>query len=750
MVKTRDIHDINNENHIDVGEWVTQVGDKLALDQPLRDQLHSALELSFETEQALRSSAREHPKHRPSAFLTGVEMAEILADLGLNDEGLVAAVLYRHVRENHLSLPLVEHQFGSVVAELIKNVLQMALISRMRNDSDTEVFGHEAEDQAAKIRQMLVSIIDDVRVALLKLAERTCVIRNVKNFSEEKRIRVAREIVDVYAPLAHRLGIGHLKWELEDLAFRYLQPIEYKRIAKLLAEKRRDRQLYIESVMNTLREELEKLGVEGDISGRAKHIYSIWKKMQRKGISFSKVYDISAVRVLVPTIADCYTLLGIVHSRWRNISDEFDDYIASPKENGYRSLHTAVIGPQNRILEIQIRTFAMHEEAEFGICAHWQYKGADASRASNGYESKIAWLRQVLEWHDEIGTDYGNSEVKELFQHDGSPDRIYVFTPEGHVVDLPAVSTPLDFAYRIHTEVGHRCRGCRVNGRIAPLNTLLHTADQVEVITGKQESPSRDWLSTSAGYLHTARARAKVQAWFRKQDHEKNAAAGKTMLEREFRRLGIRDVDSQQLAEKFNKKDVDGLHAAIGAGEIGLERIANLAKQKSPRALEDAITQRRTVQATRYKSSPFYIYGVGNLLTRIAKCCNPVPGEEIAGYITSGRGVTIHRKDCGSLLRLRAIEPERIIEVSWGGKPKDVYAVPLNIAAYDRSGLLSDITSIIDRMGLSIDSFHSGEHRGGMTSTRVTVELEDMDALRALITRLSQIPNVVDVTRVSE
>ncbi len=745
MVKTRDVHDFPNESHFNIEKWLLQIGAKLGLSREQLKPLQAALELSQATEQKVRADAGDGESHRPSAFLTGVEMAEILADLGLHDEGLVAAVLYRHVRERNLSLAKIEKQFGPVVALLIENVLQMAVISRMRNDSSAEVFGHQGEDQAVKIRQMLVSIIDDVRVALIKLAERACAIRNVKNFSEEKRVRVAREIVDVYAPLAHRLGIGHLKWELEDLAFRYIEPLEYKRIAKLLSEKRRDRQLYIDNVMSTLVDELDKIGIKGEVSGRAKHIYSIWKKMQRKGISFSKVYDISAVRVLVPTVADCYTLLGIAHNKWRNIPDEFDDYIASPKENGYRSLHTAVIGPQNRIMEIQIRTYEMHEEAEFGICAHWQYKGADAAKASSSYESKIAWLRQVLEWHDEIGND----DVKDLFRHDGSADRIYVFTPEGHVVDLPPLSSPLDFAYRIHTEVGHRCRGCRINGRIAPLNTPLKTADQVEILTGKNESPSRDWLSVTSGYLHTPRARAKVQGWFRKQNFEKNAAAGKSMVEREFRQLGIRDVDLDGLAEKFNKKNPQGIYAAIGAGDLGLEQVARAARLQKP-DLDETLAFKRQVQASRYKSTAFYIYGVGNLLTKVAQCCNPVPGEEIAGYITNGRGVSIHRQDCGSLLRLKAREPERIIEVSWGGAPTDVYAVPISVLAYDRPGLLKDMTSIIDRMGLSILSFFSAEQQGGRTNTRVTVEISDLDTLRALLTKLRQIPNVVDVVRVSE
>lgn len=744
MVKIREVHDINNETQIDLEQWLSGITSRLKLADIGRNAIAAACELAQRTEGKARQSP-DHNPNRPNALLTGLEMAEILADLGIDDEGLVAAILYRHVREGFLTLGEVEKQFGSVVSSLIGSVLRMAIISHKRNDCDREVFGHDPEDQAAKVRQMLVSIIDDVRVALIKLAERTCAIRNVKDFPEEKRVLVAREIVDVYAPLAHRLGIGHLKWELEDLAFRYLEPLEYKRIAKLLSEKRRDRQHYIDEVIESLRQELTRLAVVGEVSGRAKHIFSIWKKMQRKGVSFSKIYDIRAVRVLLPTVQDCYTLLGIVHSKWRNIPDEFDDYIASPKENGYRSLHTAVIGPQNRILEIQIRTFAMHEEAEFGICAHWQYKGADAHGASKSYESKIAWLRQVLEWHDEIGSD----NLRELFSQDMVADRIYVFTPEGHVVDLPPDSTALDFAYRIHTEVGHRCRGCKINGRIAPLTTVLNTADQVEVLTGKSQSPSRDWLSIASGYLHTARARAKVQNWFKKQDEEKNARAGKALLEKEFRQLGLQGIDLGIIAERLNKKDSNGLYSAMGAGDVSIEQVVRFARQQLPAETEKSF-QRRTVQAVRYKKSPFYIYGVGNLLTRVARCCNPVPGEDISGYITAGRGVTIHRQDCGSLLRLKSQEPERIIQVHWGGEPLEVYAVPIRVRAFDRPGLLRDITATIDRLGLSIEALVSEEIKDGKTDTKVTVAIPNLDALQLLLSRLRQIANVIEASRASE
>ena len=745
MVKIREVHHIHHGEKVDIERWVQRIADKSGLSTELKPMLLEACEVAVEVEDRSLAEGRQW-NPQVSSFLTGLEMAEILAELGLSDVGLISAVLYRPVREGGLTLASVQKRFGEEVAGLIESVLRMAVISTLRNDSERDVLGHDAERQAAKVREMLVSIIDDVRVALIKLAERTCAIRALKSAPVERQQRVAREIFDVYAPLAHRLGIGHLKWELEDLAFRYLEPLEYKRIAALLAERRTDREHYIEELISTLKEELVRIGIEGNVSGRAKHIYSIWRKMQRKDISFSKIYDIRAVRVLVPTVADCYTLLGIVHSMWRNIPDEFDDYIAVPKENGYRSLHTAVIGPRHRIVEIQIRTYDMHEEAEFGICAHWQYKGSDSSAATQSYESKIAWLRQVLEWHDEIGSE----DVKDLFKHEGSPDRIYVFTPEGHVVDLPPNSTPLDFAYRIHTQVGHRCRGCKINGRIAPLTSILHTADQVEVITGRNESPSRDWLSTSSGYLHTPRARAKVQQWFKRQDQDKNIAAGKSILERDFRQLGVKNVNLDALAEKFNKKGTAGLYAAVGAGDIQVEQVLRAARGQQPKGADRVSLITHRPHAARYGDSRFYIYGVGDLLTRIARCCNPVPGDEISGFVTSGRGVTIHRDDCGSLLRLKAERPERVLQACWGGEPTEVYFVPIRVRAYDRSGLLRDVTSTIDRLKLSISSINSGQSRHGKVDIVVGVAVRSIEDLRILITRLRSIPNVIDVERIFE
>ncbi|MEH6616380.1 MAG: GTP diphosphokinase [Porticoccus sp.] len=751
MVQVRSRHPLHDIGDICIDQWVTDLLAKVTEKSFSQKTLVAACVLARDSEASASPVNDQVWAATVSSFRTGMEMAEILTELHLYDQdSLVTAILYRAVREGRLSMETVRNQFGESVTKLIGSVRKMAVISTLRADGDDGVFGHTGTVQATKVREMLVSIIDDVRVALIKIAERTCAIRALKTASQEKRLRVAREIFDVYAPLAHRLGIGQLKWELEDLAFRYLETDEYMRIARLLDERRMDRQHYIKELISTLEMELTKAGIKGDIAGRAKHIYSIWRKMHRKDIGFSQIYDIRAVRVLVPTIADCYTLLGIVHSHWRNIPNEFDDYIASPKENGYRSLHTAVIGPHRKVLEIQIRTYEMNDDAEYGVCSHWRYKGTDTKSTANSYEEKISWLRQVLEWHEEIEDDH----VKELLSRDNATDRIYVFTPEGHVVDLAVGSTSLDFAYRVHTSIGHRCRGAKVNGKIVPLNTALHTADQVSILTGKQEAPSRDWLSPALNYLHTARARAKVQQWFRQQNREQNLVAGKAILDREFRQLNIKKVDLDTISEKYNKHGVDGLYAAIGAGDVGIDQVINAALA----LLDMTRKQRKTfptapAKASRYAESEVYIYGVGNLLTRIAHCCSPVPGDQIGGYITSGRGVSVHRKDCGNLLRLQAGEPERVLEVSWGRAPKQVYPVKITLDAYDRAGLLRDISMVLDMSGLNILAMASKSdetHMGVSVRMDITVEVPSIEALSTVMARLSKIPNMTNVQRVDE
>ena len=743
MVQVRAHQPINLDGSINLEAWLDHT---LSVDPALdREALKVACEFAREVEQQA-NAAQNLWAEGNSSFQTGLEIAEILADLKLDQDSLVAAVIYRAVREGKTTLKVVQEKFGAVVAKLIEGVLRMAAISNSINPRESVVVG--SQTQVENLRKMLVAMVDDVRVALIKLAERTCAIRAVKHADDEKRLRVAREVFDIYAPLAHRLGIGHIKWELEDISFRYLEPEQYKQIAKLLHERRLDREQYINDVMKQLRDELSATGIKADISGRAKHIYSIWRKMQRKGLQFSQIYDVRAVRVLVPEVRDCYTALGIVHTLWRHIPKEFDDYIANPKENGYRSLHTAVIGPEGKVLEVQIRTHAMHEEAELGVCAHWKYKGTDAKGGSDHYEEKMAWLRQVLEWHEELG-DIGG--LAEQLKVDIEPDRVYVFTPDGHAIDLPKGATPLDFAYRVHTQIGHNCRGAKINGRIVPLTYSLHTGEQVEIITSKNGAPSRDWLNPNLGYITTSRARAKIVHWFKLQDREQNVAAGKAMLERDLSRLALAAVDFAKLAEKCNLKTVEDMYAALGAGDLRLAHAVNLAQQQvePERGNEQLELIPRRASAPRPgKRGDIQIQGVGNLLTQMAGCCQPLPGDPIVGYITVGRGVSIHRQDCASVLQLEGREPERIIQVSWGPVPVQTYPVDIVIKAYDRSGLLRDVTQVLLNERINVLAVNTRSNKEDNTaSMQLTIEIPGLDALSRLLARISQLPNIIEARR---
>ncbi|WP_444893237.1 GTP diphosphokinase [Microbulbifer sp. TRSA001] len=744
MVQVRKHHSFGGEGELDLESWLRHVQKLAGLDGSAIVTLRRAAEVSAEAEQRA-IEAENIWAEGASSFATGLEMAEILADLQIDSEALVAAVLYRAVREKRLPLEAVEKEFGERVAKLIRGVLRMAAIRSRSADTGEESPSGAVEEHSENIRRMLVALVDDVRVALIKLAERTCAIRAAKNSEPAKRQRVAREVADVYAPLAHRLGIGHIKWELEDLSFRYLEPEDYKQIARLLDEKRLARQQYIDEVLELLRSELERAHIEGDVYGRAKHIYSIWRKMRRKNIGFSQVYDIRAVRILVPTVRDCYAVLGIVHNLWRNIPNEFDDYIASPKENGYRSLHTAVIGPERKVLEVQIRTFAMHEEAEYGVCAHWRYKGTDLkSESKDSYEQKISWLRQVLDWHEEVG---GNPLQDDLRSSEAD-SRIYVFTPGGHVVDLPRGATPLDFAYKIHTEIGHRCRGAKVDGRIVPLNHRLETANQVEILTGKLEAPSRDWLSSGMAYITTSRARAKIIHWFKQQARDQNIADGRSILDREFKQLALSDFDFDKLAAKLNMHSLEDLYAAVGAGDIGVGQVLNAAQRMVKVDNVPRVPSLTAPVARGEGKADVYIDGVGNLLTHIAGCCNPVPGDEIMGYITLGRGVSIHRKDCANMLRMQVEESERVLQVSWAEKPRELYAVEIMIEAYDRQGLLRDVTVMLDSQKINITAMQTRSNKNKHTVEMiVTAEIHNFEELSQVLHRINQLPNVAAAKR---
>jgi len=739
VVKVRDDQPLKHDGKINVDAWLDKICTEADILEP--EKLRHALVVA----KILAEDAVEN-----STFWTidsaqmGLEMAQILAELQLDEASILAAILYRAVREGRLSLAQVRKDFDDEVATLIEGVLRMAAISAIQNTSEESVLG-QREAQVDSLRKMLVSMIDDVRVALIKLAERTAAIRAVKDAPEEKRIKVAREVFNIYAPLAHRLGIGHLKWELEDVSFRYLEPLSYQKIATLLDEKRLAREDYVADVVNTLTHELEGAGIDCEVNGRAKHIYSICRKMKRKDIEFSQVYDVRAVRILVPTLRDCYASLGIIHSLWRHIPHEFDDYIANPKENGYQSLHTAVIGPEGKGMEVQIRTQEMHEDAELGVCAHWKYKGTDTNEKDQAYEQKIAWLRQVVEWHEEIGD---LPELMTDLRSDINPDRIYVFTPDGHVVDLPPTATSVDFAYRVHTEIGHRTRGAKVNGRIVPLTYQLKTGEQVEILTAKEARPSRNWLNQDSGYINTARARAKVAHWFKLQAKDTNQEEGRQLLMRELDRLDLARMPLSDVATAMNMKTSEDMFAAIGAGDIRLGQVISYISRESE--IKQPQQELPLLKAPSIASSndDISIQGVGHLLTQIAQCCKPVPGDDISGYITLGRGVSVHRQDCENIMHHEMTEPQRILEVSWGGKVSQMYPVDIDISAYDRTGLLRDVSMVLADSGVNVVAVSTkSEQKDHLAHMQITVEIDSLSKLGRVLNKLNQLPNVLTVRR---
>ncbi|MEZ5522876.1 MAG: bifunctional (p)ppGpp synthetase/guanosine-3',5'-bis(diphosphate) 3'-pyrophosphohydrolase [Dokdonella sp.] len=596
---------------------------------------------------------------------------------------------------------------------------------------------------AEGLRRLLLAIIRDLRVVFILLARQLVMMRNAAELDENDRRALAQLTADIHAPLANRLGIWQLKWELEDLAFRYLQPETYRQIAELLDERRNDREAWIAGAAATLRKALDEAGIEADIAGRPKHISSIWRKMQKKGLDFSELYDIRALRVLVRDVPACYAALGVVHSLWPFIAGEFDDYIASPKGNNYQSLHTAVVGPEGRTLEVQIRSHDMHAYAELGFAAHWRYKegsGADAS-----FERKIAWMRQLLEGRDEQEDD---SALLAAFRTDVIEDRVYLLTPKGQVIDLPKGATVLDFAYVIHTDVGHRCRGAKVNGRIVPLTHQPASGDRIEILTGKIAEPRRDWLSTHHGFLHTGRARNKVRNWFKHADRELNIAAGRSVLDREFKRLALHNVDLESLPARFQLRSVDDLYEALALGDVTPTQIARTLHEGE----RDAETVSARVSPPPKPAAPgkdaLVIEGVGNLLSVLARCCQPVPGDAVAGFITRGRGVSVHRADCRQLQRLRTLDPDRIIEVTWGGAHQRAYEVNVLVRGYDRKGLHKDVSNVIAAANVHIIAVDARVNPARNEVTmNYALRVADFGQLSSLLAQLHAVPNVIEAER---
>ncbi len=588
----------------------------------------------------------------------GLAIASILNTLNVDSDTLSAAIVYKAGLDCE---DMTEH-LGSRISNLIQRAKQMDGISELYKAVAHHKYHHPKVDN---IRKMLLAMVNDVRAVLIKLAEQLLMLREAKLLNERQKQQISQETMAIYAPLANRLGIGAIKWEMEDLAFRYLETEKYRQISQALNQKRVERERYVQQVIDELTEMLYRAGIKDmQVTGRVKHIYSIYRKIQRKNVAFSEIYDTTAVRVIVPTVEDCYTVLSNVHTVWPNIPEEFDDYIAVPKVNGYRSIHTAVVGPEDKCVEIQIRTCEMHEAAELGMAAHWVYK--EGPQKSSAYEAKIAWLRQVMDWQQEI-TQIEDSidEVQKIFS-----DRIYVFTPMGDIIDLPQGATVLDFAYQIHSEVGHRCRGAKVDGAIVNLTHCLESGNSVKILTRKESRPSRDWLNPRLGFLNSSRTRTKVRNWFRKQDFEKNIVLGQRLLEKELRRLRIKNINITDAARKLGFKISDELFAALGHGGIKINSIIHLLEQNLetsvPKAEIPTLAPARSIPSKKFSS--IEILGVDNLLTHLANCCHPVPGDPIAGYITRGRGVSIHHRNCFNILRAGKQKPERLVDVHWGDK----------------------------------------------------------------------------------
>ncbi len=718
-------------------DWLERVGAGRAPEE--RALLERALVMASEAHAGQqRASGEPYVNHV-------IAVADILAGLNMDAETLAAALLHDVLEDSAIDHATLAEAFNERVAELVEGVTKMRLIETLP--------GHgveRADARAESLRKLLLAMAEDVRVVLIKLADRLHNMRTLAHLEPEKQQRIARETLDIFAPLANRLGIWQIKWELEDLAFRYLEPATYRRIAASLDERRVEREAFIAASIEQLRTALDEAGIAADVKGRPKHIYSIWRKLERKGVGLDQLYDLRAVRVLVDRVSDCYHVLGLVHGLWRHIPKEFDDYIATPKENNYQSIHTVVIGPHGKTLEVQIRTHEMHRHAELGVAAHWRYKEGATARRELGFEQKIAWLRQLLEWKEE---EASASDFVDRFRSEAFEDRVYVVTPAGDIVDLPRGATPLDFAYHIHSEVGNRCRGARVDGRMVPLNTELLNGNQVEVLTGREGRPSRDWLNPQLGYVRTPRARARIRQWFRQQDREQHVTDGRAVVERELRRLGVAgSLGHDRLAEALRQADSEEMMAAVGRGDINSHQIAQAIHRLVPlqRAPKETTGGRRG-GGERATTQPddVHVEGVGNLVTRLAGCCRPAPGDPIIGYITQGRGVTIHRRDCPSILNLDDELQPRLMAVEWSaGTRSEGYSVAVHVHAYDRPALIRDITTTLADEKVNVEAMNTrGPSSQGHADIDLRIRVADTDQLSRVLNRLGQLPNVVEVQR---
>ncbi|MCK5523705.1 MAG: bifunctional (p)ppGpp synthetase/guanosine-3',5'-bis(diphosphate) 3'-pyrophosphohydrolase [Thiomargarita sp.] len=720
----------NEDNSLNIQAWV----ERIAKDRPQIEQqtIIDACLLAQKVHQSQKGASGE------PYLVHVITVADILAQLGMDTDVLVAAILHDVALDKQMLFD-IQKRFGDIVVRLVDGVTKMKLIEEL-NDNSHKIIN--AKHQRERLRKMLLAMAEDVRVVLIKLADRLDNMRVLHYQPKDKQRRVARETLELFAPLANRLGIWQIKWELEDLSLRYLEPEVYKKMAKFLDERRVDREKYIQQLVEYLSKALLQAGIKAEVSGRPKHIYSIWHKMRRKGLDFDQIFDVRAMRVLVNNANECYTALGIIHNKWQPLRNEFDDYIANPKANSYQSLHTAVIGHEQKIFEVQIRTHAMHHHAELGVASHWRYK-ENGTQHDKDFEQRITWLRRILQWKDEDGDvgDFIDRFKSEIFE-----DQVYALSPQAQIIELPQGATPLDFAYHIHTQLGHRCRGAKINSRIVPLTYTLKSGDMVEILSSKEDKPSRDWMIQRAGYMKTSKARAKVRQWFKKQDIQKNIIEGRILLERVLRRFNIKNGKFERFAQTLCFKSVDELLASIGRGDTTVIQIAETFK-------EQVFPKKKSlpIVAKSDYTCGIQIQGVGGLLTQTAQCCSPVAYDSIVGYIAKGRGVIIHRRDCPNALRWQDENNERLIEVEWShpdGERTSNYPVDIHIDAFDRVGLLRDICTIVTDENLNILATNTSTSQpDNRVQMMFSLEANNLDQLSRALGKIDNLANVMNVWR---
>ena len=674
--------------------------------------------------------------HEDKSQPCSTDVVRRLLELGTDRNTVIATLLTDPGLRGVLDKAKIEQEFGSQVAKLTEGVNQLYSLQ------DSKPVRPKSPEQAEKLRRLLMAIISDVRVMLIKLCYRAERLKLLKHTDYEERRHVAQETIDIFAPLANRLGMGLIKWEMEDLAFRALEPQTYKRIAKLLEEKRSQREAFIKQFTEQLEKLLQQQGIKSTVSGRVKHIVSIWRKMQKKNLEFHELFDVRAVRILVDSVADCYAVLGVVHTSWQHIPREFDDYIANPKDNGYQSLHTAVVADSGQVVEVQIRTFEMHEKSEFGVASHWRYK--EGVNLDQRMENSISVMRDMLD-----GTAEEVSDAISEISTESSSDRVYVFTPQGQVIDIAKGGTPLDFAYSVHSEVGHRCRGAKVNGRIVTLHTELQTGDEVEILTTKESRPSRDWMNKNLGFIKSAGIRSKVRNWFNHQDLEQNLLDGKNLFERTLSKYSIHNADIKDLVGHFKRNDADQFFADIGRGMITSAQIIGYL-QTEPESVDPFKKVKKSETRKTISKDDVSIHGVGNLMTQFAQCCKPVPGDAIIGFITVSTGITIHKIDCPNMLALPEDKRQRLIEVEWGQSSNSVYPVEISVTAFQRTTLMQDISTILANLKVNLLNINSTTRRDEqMVYTKLTIEIHCTEELVAIIDKLTQLTNVQDVKRIA-